>query len=170
MQVHAEKKALAVVLAHCEAELSVSINFNACMDCHVFFKISSLLLGRRVLLSQPLMIHTFTDGCCSCNDRWSLEARLTPAKLFAMAAEEQQEFDAAAAKKRKVAAKHPAATPAEEERQLHAVEDKTQKKVAKMMAAAAVGEEQQLHAADAKKRRKAAKLTAATVAAPDRSS
>ena len=79
MKLHAEKKALAVLLSHnVEDELSISINLNACMDCHEFFKISSQMLGRRILLRQPRMTHTFSAGNCSCNDQWSWEARLTP--------------------------------------------------------------------------------------------
>merc|ERR1712224_222253 len=89
LQLHAEKKALAMLLSHGEDELSVSINFNACMDCHEFFKISSHLVGRLILLRQPYMTHIFTDGNCSCNDRWSLEARLTPATRSAAAAKLQ---------------------------------------------------------------------------------
>ena len=79
LQLHAEKKALAMLLSHGEDELSVSINFNACVDCHEFFKISSQMLGRRIQLHQPQMTHTFIDGNCSCNDRWSWEARIAPA-------------------------------------------------------------------------------------------
>ena len=78
LQQHAEKKALAFLLSHGEAKPSVSINFNACMDCHEFFKISSQMLGRWIQLHQPQMTHTFIAGNCSCNDRWSWEARLTP--------------------------------------------------------------------------------------------
>ena len=48
LQLHAEKKALAVLLSHSEAELSVTINFNVCANCHDFFKISSQMLGRRI--------------------------------------------------------------------------------------------------------------------------
>ena len=77
MQLHAEKKALAILVSHGEDKLSVSINFNACMDCHEFFKISSQMLGRRIQLRQPQMIHTFIAGNCSCNDWWSWQARLT---------------------------------------------------------------------------------------------
>ena len=111
MQLHAEKKALAVLLSHGEAQLSVSINFNACIDCHEFFKTSSQMLGRCILLQQPKITHTFTDGHCSCNDRWSWEARLTPAKeAGAQTVEEEQEFHALDAKKRRKAAKHAAAT------------------------------------------------------------
>merc|ERR1711977_714488 len=86
LQLHAEKKALAGILSQGEAELSVSINFNACMDCHEFFKISSQMLGRWIQLCQPQMTHTFIAGNCSCDDRWSWEARLTPAIQRAAAA------------------------------------------------------------------------------------
>merc|ERR1712224_796344 len=78
LKLHAEKKALAVLLARGEAELNVSIEFNACIDCHAFFKSASLLLGRRIQLRQPKMVHMFIDGCCSCSDEWRWEARLTP--------------------------------------------------------------------------------------------
>ena len=78
LNVHAEKKALAMLLSNGEDELTIYINFNASMDCHEFFKISSQMLGRRIQLRQPQMTHTFSAGNCSCNDQWSWEARLTP--------------------------------------------------------------------------------------------
>ena len=134
MQLHAEKKALAVLLAHGEAKLSISINFNACIDCHEFFKASSQMLGHRILLHQPKITHTFTDGHCSCNDRWRWEARLTPAKQAAGTMDEEQELDAAEAKKRRNAAKHAAATATEGKWQLHVAEDKKDRKVAKLIA------------------------------------
>ena len=87
LKLHAEKKALAMLLSNnVEDELSISINFNACMDCHEFFKISSQMLGRRIQLHQPQMTHTFSAGNCSCNDQWSWEARLTPAMRIIAAA------------------------------------------------------------------------------------
>merc|ERR1712139_59673 len=70
LQLHAEKKALAILFAHGEDKLDVSIKFNACMDCHEFFKSSSLLFGRTIRLRQPKMVHTFFDGQCSCKDQW----------------------------------------------------------------------------------------------------
>ena len=48
LQLHAEKKALARLLACGEDDLKVSISFNACIDCHEFFKSSSLLLDCRI--------------------------------------------------------------------------------------------------------------------------
>merc|ERR1711869_31024 len=86
LQLHAEQKALAILLSHGEDELSISINFNACTDCHEFFKIASQMLGHRIQLCQPQITHTFTDGNCSCNDWWSWEARLKPAMRTAAAA------------------------------------------------------------------------------------
>ena len=51
LKLHAEKKALAMLLSNNgEDELSISINFNACTDCYEFFKISSQMLGRRIQL------------------------------------------------------------------------------------------------------------------------
>merc|ERR1712014_508850 len=76
LQLHAEKKALARLLVCGEDDLKVSINFNACIDCHDFFKSSSLLLDCRIQLRQPRMVHTFTRGWCSCSDRWRWESRL----------------------------------------------------------------------------------------------
>ena len=139
LQLHAEKKTLAMQLSHGEAELNASINFKACMDCHEFFKITSQWLGRRILLRQPQMTHAFTDGHCSCNDQWCWEMRLKPAKqTTTLAAPEKQELDAAGAKKRRKAAKHAAATIAGEELHSDAVEDKKRSKVVQRMAAAVV--------------------------------
>merc|ERR1719343_1529024 len=76
LQLHPDKKALARLLACGEDDLRVSINFGTCIDCHEFFKSSSLLLDRRIQLRQPKMVHTFTQGWCSCSDRWRWESRL----------------------------------------------------------------------------------------------
>jgi len=80
LKLHAEKKALAVLLMCGEVELNLAIEFSACMDCHEFFKKLSLLVHRRIQLHQvePKMVHIFTNGHCSCSDRWRWEARLTP--------------------------------------------------------------------------------------------
>ena len=129
MQLHAEKKALAVQLTSGEAELSVSINFNACMDCHEFFKFSSELLGRRIVLHQPKMSHDFIDGRCSCNDRWRWEAKLTSLKHgIAGATEKEQELDAREGNHERKAAKRAAA-------EFDAL-DKNCRRVTKLMAAA----------------------------------
>ena len=76
---HAEKKALAELLARgqgaSEIALDVRINFKCCADCHELYKAASLLHGRRILLREPTLVHTFQDGRCSCADRWRWEAR-----------------------------------------------------------------------------------------------
>lgn len=66
LKLHAEKKALAMLLVCSEAELHVVINFHACMDCHELFKKSSLLLHHTIQLRQPRMVHAVIAGCCSC--------------------------------------------------------------------------------------------------------
>ena len=94
LQVHAEKKALAVLLLCSSsggdgggrikeatdpaserdaplAPLEVSISCATCADCHAFFASASLLLGRPIRLSQPRMDHMFANGRCSCNGNWS---------------------------------------------------------------------------------------------------
>ena len=72
---HAEKKALADLLARGEQRLDIRINFKCCADCHELFKGASLLQGRPILLREPTLVHTFQDGRCSCADRWRWEAR-----------------------------------------------------------------------------------------------
>merc|ERR1712118_43969 len=109
LQQHAEKKAFAVLLSHGEAKPGVSINFNACMDCHEFFKVASQLLSRKILLCQPKMTHTFADGHCSCNDWWSLQSRLTSAtQTLAVAVQRKQELDASGAQTKRKVSKHAA--------------------------------------------------------------
>ena len=72
---HAEKKALAELLARgCDA-LEIGVNFHMCVDCHEFFKGASKLLGRRIEVREPSVLHIFDDGGCSCNDQWRWEAR-----------------------------------------------------------------------------------------------
>lgn len=74
-QLHAEKKALASLLACGDANLNVTIDSNTCMSCHKFFERSSLLLGCRIQLHQSKMTHTFIHGCCSCNGEVSTTLR-----------------------------------------------------------------------------------------------
>ena len=139
---HAEKKAFAVLLSHGEAKPGVSINFNACMDCHEFFKVSSQLLSRKILLCQPKMTHMFTDGHCSCNDWWSLQSRLTSAKQkIAVAVQREQELDVEGAKSRRKVIKHAVCTAATEEQHLDAVKER-RSNIAKLMVAAVVEEPQ----------------------------
>jgi pentatricopeptide repeat protein len=81
---HAEKKALAQLLLDetrnpqdrsSFATLSAEINFKMCADCHAYFKGASALLGRRITVKEPTMLHVFEDGECSCNNSWRWEER-----------------------------------------------------------------------------------------------
>ena len=142
LQQHAEKKAFAVLLSHDGSQPSVSINFKACMDCHEFFKLSSQLLSRKILLCQPKMTHMFIDGHCSCNDWWSLQSRLTSAKQkTAVAVQREQELGVEGAKTRRKVTKHAASTAATEEQHLDAVKER-RSNIAKLMVAAVVEEPQ----------------------------
>ena len=152
LQLHAEKKALAVLLSSGQAKLNVSINFNACKDCHEFFKSSSQLLGREIQLCQPRLIHIFTDGRCSCNDWWSWESRFALATRAATL-EVKVEPDATEAKRH---------INLQKKQELDGVEAKKQGKVAKL-AAVAVEEEQEFDAAETKKQRKVANLAVAAI-------
>ena len=138
---HAEKKALAMLLSNNgEDELSMSINFNACMDCHEFFKVSSQMLSHRILLCQPKMTHMFIDGHCSCNDWWSLQSRLTSARQkTAVAVQKEQELGVEGVMTRRKATKHAASTAATEEQHIETVKDRLSN-IAKLMVAAAVEE------------------------------
>jgi hypothetical protein len=71
---HAEKKALADLLARGSECLEIRINFKCCADCHELFKGASSLHGP-IVLREPTLTHTFRDGRCSCNDLWRWEAR-----------------------------------------------------------------------------------------------
>merc|ERR1712193_529826 len=130
------------LLSHGEAKPGVSINFNACMDCHEFFKVSSQLLSRKILLCQPKMTHMFIDGHCSCNDWWSLQSRLTSARQkTAVAVQKEQELGVEGAMTRRKATKHAASTAATEEQHLNAVKER-QSNIAKLMVIAVVEEPQ----------------------------
>ena len=75
LKYHAEKKALARLLASGAAELEMTINFKVCADCHAFFKACSEALGRTLSVREPSTTHVFADGACSCKDAWRWEAR-----------------------------------------------------------------------------------------------
>eukprot|EP00966_Prymnesium_polylepis_P018666 429816-Prymnesium_polylepis.1 len=56
-------------------ELSLSINFKMCADCHAFFKEAAWLLDRPITVREPKLTHTFDRGQCSCGDCWRWESR-----------------------------------------------------------------------------------------------
>ena len=73
LRLHAEKKALAELVARGADRLETSINFKMCADCHALFKGASELLGRRIVLHEPKLTHVFNGGRCSCGDSWRHE-------------------------------------------------------------------------------------------------
>ena len=77
LKYHAEKKALAHLLADDAAELRVDVNFKMCADCHGFFKAASAVVDRPIHVSEGgRPAHTFRRGQCSCGDAWRWEERL----------------------------------------------------------------------------------------------
>ena len=71
LKYHAEKKALAHLLADDAAELRVDVNFKMCADCHGFFKAASAVVDRPIHVSEGgRPAHTFRHGQCSCGDAW----------------------------------------------------------------------------------------------------
>ena len=72
---HAEKQALVDQLQRGKSELSLSINFHVCVDCHAFLRAASRDLQRTITVREPKLVHTFTDGQCSCGERWRWETR-----------------------------------------------------------------------------------------------
>jgi pentatricopeptide repeat protein len=67
---HAEKRAIAELVATGADRLAAKINFHVCVDCHEFFKAASTLLRKPIVITEPKMTHTFTEGRCSCGDQW----------------------------------------------------------------------------------------------------
>jgi pentatricopeptide repeat protein len=67
---HAEKRAIAELVATGADRLAAKINFHVCVDCHEFFKAASTLLRKPIVIAEPKMTHTFTEGRCSCGDQW----------------------------------------------------------------------------------------------------
>ena len=83
LKYHAEKKALAHLLADDAAELRVDVNFKMCADCHGFFKAASAVVDRPIHVSEGgRPAHTFRHGQCSCGDAWRWEERLRRARAL----------------------------------------------------------------------------------------
>lgn len=70
---HTEKLAITYGLIHSDASgtpIRVIKNTRMCSDCHEVAKHISALCGRQIILRDADRFHHFTDGKCSCNDRW----------------------------------------------------------------------------------------------------
>ncbi|XP_030531751.1 pentatricopeptide repeat-containing protein At1g08070, chloroplastic-like [Rhodamnia argentea] len=69
---HSEKIALAFGLTKSPPGSTIRIvkNLRVCQDCHVFFKLVSLLYKREISLRDRNQFHHFAGGSCSCRDHW----------------------------------------------------------------------------------------------------
>ena len=66
---HAEKKALAFVMDRDEMamDITISINFRMCIDCHMFFlRVSDRYPMKTIVVNSPGTVHHFNHGQCSC--------------------------------------------------------------------------------------------------------
>ena len=59
LKYHAEKKALAALLARGAPDLELSINFKVCADCQHFLTHAAALLGRPIRVREPSREHVF---------------------------------------------------------------------------------------------------------------
>ncbi|KAF8037365.1 hypothetical protein BT93_B0315 [Corymbia citriodora subsp. variegata] len=69
---HSEKIALAFGLIRSPpgSTLRIVKNLRVCQDCHVFFKLVSLVYKRGISLRDRNQFHHFAGGSCSCRDHW----------------------------------------------------------------------------------------------------
>lgn len=72
MGYHSEKLALAFGLIRSRPNdvIRITKNLRVCGDCHLFFKLTSRLTGREIIVRDTNRFHYFIDGSCSCNDYW----------------------------------------------------------------------------------------------------
>ncbi|XP_010276178.1 PREDICTED: putative pentatricopeptide repeat-containing protein At3g11460 [Nelumbo nucifera] len=70
--VHSEKLAIAFGLLNTQpgTELVVIKNLRVCGDCHVFIKMVSKIVDRKIVVRDASRFHHFRNGVCSCNDYW----------------------------------------------------------------------------------------------------
>lgn len=69
---HSEKLALAYGLLNTDHGSSIRIvkNLRVCEDCHLTFKLISLVYDRRIIVRDRNRFHHFYGGACSCKDYW----------------------------------------------------------------------------------------------------
>ncbi|XP_015615229.1 pentatricopeptide repeat-containing protein At3g24000, mitochondrial [Oryza sativa Japonica Group] len=69
---HSEKLALAYGLIVVPEGSTVRIfkNLRVCSDCHLVFKLVSMVFNREIVLRDPYRFHHFKVGSCSCSDFW----------------------------------------------------------------------------------------------------
>lgn len=69
---HSEKLAVAFGLLNTEAgsEIVVIKNLRVCEDCHLFMKVVSDIVSRKLVVRDASRFHHFEGGVCSCKDYW----------------------------------------------------------------------------------------------------
>lgn len=69
---HSEKLALAYGLLVVPEGSTIRIfkNLRVCADCHLVFKLVSMVFHREIVLRDPYRFHQFKHGSCSCSDFW----------------------------------------------------------------------------------------------------
>ncbi|CAM8891440.1 unnamed protein product [Rhodiola kirilowii] len=70
---HSEKLALAFALikkSKAKTPIMIMKNIRVCGDCHVFMKFVSEVIEQPIVLRDSTRFHHFSDGICSCKDRW----------------------------------------------------------------------------------------------------
>lgn len=69
---HSEKLAVAFGLLSTEAgvEIVVMKNLRVCEDCHLFMRLASKIVNRKLIVRDASRFHHFEGGACSCNDYW----------------------------------------------------------------------------------------------------
>ncbi|KAL6654273.1 hypothetical protein ACP70R_007738 [Stipagrostis hirtigluma subsp. patula] len=69
---HSEKLALAYGLIVVPEGSTIRIfkNLRVCADCHLVFKLVSMVFHREIVLRDPYRFHQFRGGSCSCSDFW----------------------------------------------------------------------------------------------------
>ncbi|KAI9090633.1 hypothetical protein K1719_028486 [Acacia pycnantha] len=72
MGVHSEKLAIVFGLLNTKpgTEITVMKNLRVCVDCHIFIKLVSKIVNRRIVVRDATRFHHFSDGVCSCRDYW----------------------------------------------------------------------------------------------------
>ncbi|KAI4372318.1 hypothetical protein MLD38_010563 [Melastoma candidum] len=69
---HSEKLAVAYGLLYTDHGSPIRIvkNLRVCEDCHVTFKLISLIYDRKIIVRDRNRFHHFNGGACSCKDYW----------------------------------------------------------------------------------------------------
>ncbi|AED95388.1 unnamed protein product [Arabidopsis thaliana] len=69
---HSERLAIAFGLINTVEGSAVTVmkNLRVCEDCHTVIKLISGVVGREIVLRDPIRFHHFKNGTCSCGDYW----------------------------------------------------------------------------------------------------